>query len=99
MKITKRQLKRIIKEEKQKLIKEMRDDPINRARGTYANDSLASGIERNMEELYVGMIADMEEDGHETEEAEDLAAEVLIQILSSVLGTMGHLHANLSLKG
>jgi len=99
MKITKHQLKRILKEEKQKLIKEMRHVDIERARGMYANDSLSLSIERNMEELYGGMVADMEEDGYEMDEAEDLAAEVLIQMLRSVLSTMGHLHPNLSLKG
>lgn len=99
MKISKRQLQKIIKAEKSNLINEMRDQDIERMRGLYANDSLAMSIEQKMEDLYGGIVAEMEGDGYEVDEAEDYAGEILIKILRSVFGTMGHMNHDLRLKG
>ena len=98
MKISKRQLKTIIKEEKQKL-REQSQSSGERARGLYADDSMAKQAESILLNLYDVMTEAMQEDGFEIEEAEDMAAEGLLAIVNNVLRGVGHLNAELSLKG
>ena len=97
MKISKRQLKTIIKEEKQKLREQ--NSPGERARGVYADDTLARQATAILSDLYERMTDAMEEDGLDIGEAEDMAAEGLLHIVNSVLQTMGHLHTKTTLKG
>jgi len=97
MKISKRQLKRIIKEEKRKL--QEQNSPGERARGMYADDTLANQATAVLSDLYDQMTAEMQEDGLEIGEAEDMAAEGLLHIVNGVLQTMGHLNAKTTLKG
>ena len=97
MRISKRQLKTIIKEEKQKLREQ--NSPGERARGMYADDALARQATALLSDLYDQMTAEMQEDGMEIGEAEDMAAEGLLHIVNGVLQTMGHLHAKTTLKG
>ena len=100
MKISKTQLKRIIKEEKSKLLEMNAQAQVDRVLGVYANDALVQTIERSMDELYGGMMVEIIEDGFAEEwEAEDLAAEALLTIVKKVLSLNGHQNANLSLKG
>ena len=98
MKISKRQLKTIIKEEKQKL-REQSQASGERARGLYADDGMANQATSLLSDLYDQMTAEMQEDGMEIGEAEDMAAEGLLHIVDGVLQTMGHLHAKITLKG
>jgi hypothetical protein len=98
MKVSKRQLKRIIREEKSKL-QEQPQSPGDRARGMYADDAMASQATALLSDLYDQMTAEMQEDGMEIGDAEDMAAEGLLHIVNGVLQTMGHLHAKTTLKG
>ena len=97
MKISKRQLRRIVKEEKQKLKEQQ--SPGQRARGLYASDAMAKQAESILLNLYDTMTEAMQEDGLQMEEAEDMAAEGLLTIVNNVLQGVGHLNVEISLKG
>ncbi len=97
MKISKTQLKRIVREEKQKL--QEQQSPGKRARGLYASDAMAKQAESILLDLYDSMTDAMQEDGVAMEEAEDMAAEGLLQIVNNVLQHVGHMNAEMSLKG
>ena len=98
MRITKRQLKRIIREEKGKL-REQSQSPGERARGLYADDAMAKQAESILLNLYDVMTEAMQADGLELEEAEDMAAEGLLHVVNNVLQQVGHLNVDISLKG
>ena len=98
MKITKRQLRRIIKEEKNKL-REQPQSPGQRARGLYADDAMARQAQDLLSALYDQMTEAAQEEGLDIGEAEDMAAEGLLTTVDTVLKTMGHLDVGLKLKG
>jgi hypothetical protein len=88
MKITKRQLKRIIREEKQKLIKESYgiDDYENLVRSRRSQKSAPANnmaeAEQELEKAIYGMVANLEQvQGHSQEESHELVLDLVKQIL------------------
>ena len=90
MKITKRQLRRIIKEEKRKL-QEQRS-PGDRAMGMYADMRAMSNAEAAMEEFMVSVIEAAAEDlevGEDDNEAYEYGRLALIELFSTFAGNYG----------
>ena len=98
MKVTKRQLRRIIKEEKGQL-REQPQSPGERARGLYVDDFLANQAGDFLLQMYDQMTEEAQADGVELEEAEDMAAEGLLTVVDDVLKQVGHLNVGMTLKG
>ena len=98
MRVTKRQLRRIIKEEKGKL-REQPQSPGERARWLYADDFLANQAGDFLHQMYDQMTEEAQADGVELEEAEDMAAEGLLTVVDDVLKRVGHLNVGMTLKG
>ena len=91
MKITKRQLRRIIKEEKQKLLVEM--NPMmnaERASGSFANTStverVTDGILDLLQEIEMGS---SQEEGLEGDEAEEFARNGAILVVAQAFQSAG----------
>tara|TARA_Y100000310_G_C20126825_1_gene554025 strand:- start:178 stop:459 length:282 start_codon:yes stop_codon:yes gene_type:complete len=90
MKITKRQLRRIIKEEKTRLLKETA--PL-RFRGAFVNDAEAEKIKRSLTLLYNATVNNIiAEEGVMTEEAEELGAQTVVEIFKEFLDSVGFRH-------
>ena len=99
MKITKRQLKRIIKEEKEKLLVEM--NPMmnaERASGSFANTStverVTDGILDLLQEIEMGS---SQEEGLEGEEAEEFARNGAILVVAQAFQSAGLMDVYMSL--
>ena len=92
MKITKRQLRRIIKEERQKLT-EQGMTPGSRALGGFAPTDQVDRIKAGLKRLHDGMINDIiAEEGLMTGEAEDMAAEGIVELVREFLDSIGYRH-------
>ena len=90
MKITKRQLKRIIKEEKQKLLVEM--SPIKNAeymQGSYSPMSAIDAVESALSELMQKTDQDAFEDMGDPNDAEDAAANAVTLTVAQAFQKMG----------
>ena len=87
MKITRTQLERIIKEEKQKLLAEQYSDTNNadRTLGMYANTSLLSRFEDTMHRLYEDIYKNALDDLEDSDEAMDLADEALLALVKGYI--------------
>ena len=90
MKITKRQLRKIIKEEKAKLLVEMGPAAdTERGLSLYANtstvDKLSSALQSLLSEVEIGAI----EDGLEEDEAEELAANAGLMAVADAFQSVG----------
>ena len=93
MKITKRQLRRIIREEKQKLISEQGMTPGSRALGAFAPTDQVDRIKTGLSRLHDGMVNDIiAEEGLMTDEAEDMAAEGIVELVREFLDSIGYGH-------
>ena len=88
MKITKRQLKRIIKEEATKLSE---DDTSERAVGLYANQSLIGKLTSALNELEGQVYEDAMEDLEDDQDASEQARMVLVSVISNWMGNSGYL--------
>ena len=88
MKITKRQLKRIIAEEKQKLLVEM--NPLanaQRMQGSYSDTAAVDAVERALADLLAGTDRSAFEDFGDEDEADDAAvAAVTITVAQALQG-------------
>lgn len=90
MKITKTQLKRIIKEEKQKLIVEM--NPIANAKRTlslYADVSDVDRLGSALQDILSGVEMAAAEDGLEEDEAEEMAADAALLAVANAFQSVG----------
>lgn len=90
MKITKRQLKRIIKEEKQKLLVEM--NPVanaERSLGMYANASIVDQLNKTVAQLLENITAEAIDDGLEDDESHDLAGDAVAMAVSQAFLSAG----------
>ena len=90
MKITKNQLRRIIKEEKTKLLVEM--NPVadaERSLGLYANASTVDKLSSALQSLLSEVEAAAIEDGLEEDEAEDMAANAGLMAVADAFQSMG----------
>ncbi len=90
MKITKRQLKRIIKEEKQKLLVEM--NPVanaERSLGMYANASIVDQLNKTVAQLLENITAEAIDDGLEDDESYDLAVDAVVMAVSEAFLSAG----------
>ena len=90
MKITKRQLRQIIKEEKQKLLVEM--NPVanaERSLGMYANPVVVDQLKKAIGDLLENITAEAIEDDLEEDEASALAAEALVAAVSDAFMSVG----------
>lgn len=90
MGITKRQLKRIIKEEKRKL--QEQQSPGDRAMGMYADMKAMGNAEAAMEEFMVSVIEAAAEDlevGEDDNEAYEYGRLALIELFSTFAGNYG----------
>ena len=87
MKITRAQLERIIKEEKQKLLAEQYSDMNNadRTLGMYASTSLLGRFEDAMHRLYEDIYKNALEDLEDSDEAMDLADEALLALVKGYI--------------
>jgi|DEB0MinimDraft_6_1074348.scaffolds.fasta_scaffold131183_3 hypothetical protein len=87
MKITKSQLRQIIKEEKQKLVAEQYSDTNNadRTLGIYASTSLLGRFEDAMHRLYEDIYKNALEDLEDSDEAMDLADEALLALVKGYI--------------
>jgi serine/threonine protein phosphatase PrpC len=85
MKITKRQLRRIIKEEKRKILNE------NRTRGSYSDVRYEDKVKKALTDMYEIMEQNIVDDGFMREEAEDMAAGVVMELVREFMSSMGHL--------
>ena len=90
MKITKRQLKRIIKEEKRKL--QEQQSPGDRAMGLYADMKQMGDAQAAIEEFIGGVVDAASEDlevGEDDNEAWEYARLALIELFSSIASHQG----------
>ena len=90
MKISKRQLQRIIKEEKQKLLVEM--NPIanaERSLGMYANVSLVDQLSSSVMDLLQNIEVEAVNDGLDDDEAEDYAADAVVLAVAQAFQSAG----------
>ena len=90
MKITKRQLKRIIKEEKAKLLNEA--SPMINAeyqQGSYANANLVNAVVSGVETLIEQVVNDASEDLGDDQEGDYAAANVVTLTLIQALQRIG----------
>ena len=90
MKITRDDLQRIIKEEKQKLLVEM--NPManaERSLGMYANVSLVDQLSTTVMELLQNIETEAVEDGLDDEEAEDYAADAVVLAVAQAFQAAG----------
>lgn len=90
MKITKRYLKRIIKEEKQKLLVEM--NPIanaERSLSMYANTSDVDKLQGALLNILQSVEMAAAEDGLEDDEAEEIAADAAIMAVANAFQSAG----------
>ena len=92
MKITKRQLRKIIREERQRLT-EQGMTPGSRALGAFAPTDQVDRIKTGLSRLYNGMINDIiAEEGLMDTEAEDMAAEGILELTREFLDSVGFGH-------
>ena len=78
MKITKRQLKRIIKEEKAKLLNEtMAERNADRQQGSFANVNLVNSVINGIEALFEQVVNDASEELGDDQEGDIAAANVV----------------------
>lgn len=95
MKITKRQLRQIIKEEKTKL----QENAAERAIGLYANQSLIGKLTSAMNELEGQVYDDALEDFADDEnEASEQARMVLVRVIANWMGSAGYLDVEDALR-
>ena len=90
MKITKRQLKRIIKEEKAKLLNE--NNPLanaQRMQGSYADTTAIDEIENAMSDLQAGVNADAFDDMGDEDDADDAAVAALTFTVAQTFQSLG----------
>ena len=88
MKITKKQLRRIIKEEKAKLAEQMTLG--SRARGLMQDD-MAKRVKAHLTGLYNGTVNDLiAEEGLMEEEAQDMAIGGVLEIVKEFLDSVGY---------
>jgi len=90
MKVTKRQLKRIIREEKQKL--QEQQSPGDRAMGLYADMRAMTNAEAAMEQFMEGVINSAAEDlgvGEDDNEAYEFGRVALIELFSNFASNYG----------
>ncbi len=91
MKITKRQLRRIIKEEKTKILSEMTAG--ERARGLFLDDAMAERAKAHLTALYDGAVNDaIAEEGLMAEEAEEMAIGGVLEVVKEFLDSVGYRH-------
>tara|TARA_A100001015_G_scaffold195038_1_gene217420 strand:+ start:205 stop:477 length:273 start_codon:yes stop_codon:yes gene_type:complete len=81
MKISKRQLKKIIKEEQQKLVSEMRQMDIDRAEGLYFNMRLSDKLVTVASDLITDAMDNAMEDGLDGQEAYELVHAVIKKLM------------------
>ena len=90
MRITKRQLRRIIKEEKTKLAEQMTLG--SRARGLMQDD-MAKRVKAHLTGLYNGAVNDLiAEEGLMGEEAEEMAIAGVVEVVKEFLDSVGYRH-------
>ena len=90
MKITKRQLKRIIKEEKAKLLNE--NNPManaERMQGAYADTASIDALENAMSDLQAGVNADAFDDMGDEDDADDAAVAALTFTIAQTFQSLG----------
>ena len=92
MKINKRQLKRIIQEEKAKLLSEQMLPDGDRALTQYANRPAMNQALRSLETVYGSIVAEATDEGVPEAEAEDLAASALLELVRFALEEKGHVY-------
>jgi hypothetical protein len=99
MKITKRQLTRIIKEEKKKL--QEQQSPADRAMGLYADMSSMTNAEAAMEQFMEGVINSAAEDlgvGEDDNEAFEYGRLALIELFANFAGNYGFVELERSIR-
>ncbi len=90
MKVTKSQLKRIIKEERSKLLVEMNPAAnAERSLGLYANTTLIDQLSSVVMDLLQGIETEAIEDGLEEDEAEDMAVDAVVIAIAQALQAAG----------
>ena len=89
MKITKRQLRRIIKEEKAKLHEGIPESQVDYAYGAYTPVEMAGQLENLMNRLWGEVLENAVIDGLEDDEGAELANLVLVKILAEHLDSVG----------
>ena len=87
MKITKRQLRQIIKEEKSKLLTELSQG--ERARGLYIDDAMASSVKTTLEQMYNSAVNDAIDDGEDEMDAEEMCAAAITEVVGEFLDSVG----------
>ena len=90
MKVTKRQLKRIIKEEKQKLLVEM--NPVKNAERSlsmYANTTVVDQMSKSITTLLQNIEMEAIEDGLEDDEAEEMAIDAVVLAVAQAFQSAG----------
>jgi len=91
VRITKRQLRRIIrKEAARRPISEAYDMPnANRAEGLYANTAVVAEIRRQVEDLHAGIFNDAFADIGDDDEAADMADAATVLVIADALDNIG----------
>ena len=90
MKITKRQLRQIIKEEKAKLLVEM--NPVanaERSLGMYASTAVVDQLNKTVARLLEDITAEAVEDGLEEDESYDLAVDAVVMAVHEAFLSAG----------
>ena len=100
MKITKRQLRQIIKEEKSRLLNEMNPRAnAERAVGMYASAALLDTFKRNGLDLMHGVEMEALEDLEDELSAEEAALGAFLMVVSQVLDSAGYVGKAREIEG
>tara|TARA_B100000683_G_scaffold203774_1_gene197246 strand:- start:41 stop:352 length:312 start_codon:yes stop_codon:yes gene_type:complete len=100
MKVSKRQLRKIIKEEKSRLLNEMNPRAnAERALGMYASTALLDTFKKNGLDLMQGIELEAYEDLDDELSAEEAAVGAFLMVISQVLGEAGYVNQAREVKG
>jgi hypothetical protein len=96
MKITKRQLRRIIKEEKARILTEQQGG--TRALGLYADEAQVDAIRTAFSDMLNKVNEEAFADLGDNEDAEDMVRFAMLEIMSQVAQSMGYNDVSMSLE-
>jgi len=99
MKVTKRQLRRIIKEEKSRLLNEMNPRAnAERSLSVYANVALVDGLKNSVSQLLEQIETDAFEDLEDERDAEAAAMNAALLTLAEAFGMAGYSGVQMQLE-
>lgn len=99
MKIKKSQIRRIIREEQQRIDEMNASANLERHEGLYAPDAAMARVENLAARVWGSLTQNMVDDGLDRDEAEEMASRVMIAMLARMLKSVGEEEIGERLRG